>query len=76
MKLWDNIGTLLYEGDDIEELLFHYRKHHAHPHRVWFKVLFNPILRIFGWSIVSVFDERWFLERYEIRRYPEHCKVN
>jgi hypothetical protein len=25
-------------------------------HRTWFKVIFNPILRKFGWSIVSVFE--------------------
>lgn len=45
-------------------------------HRVLFKVIFNPILRMFGWSIVSVFnaDNKRFI-RYELRKYPEHCEV-
>ena len=43
-------------------------------HRIWFKVLFNPILRRFGWSIVSVFDNN-ILKGYQLRRYPENCKV-
>lgn len=43
-------------------------------HRVWFKVILNPILRKFGWSIVSVFDNDKLLG-YKIRKYPEYCKV-
>lgn len=42
-------------------------------HRVWFKVIFNPILRYFGWSIVSIVDMDKVLG-YELRRYPQHCK--
>ena len=44
------------------------------PHRTWFKVIFNPILRKFGWSIVSVFENDKLL-RYELRKYPENCKI-
>jgi hypothetical protein len=43
-------------------------------HRTKLKVLLNPILRIFGWSIVSVMQDDTFI-RYEIRKYPENCKV-
>ena len=45
-------------------------------HRTLIKVIFNPILRIFGWSIVSVFNDDYtkFI-KYEIRRYPEHCEI-
>lgn len=45
-------------------------------HRVWFKILFNPILRKFGYCIVSVVDiNRNKVIRYELRRYPENCPV-
>lgn len=44
------------------------------PHRTWFKVIFNPILRKFGWSIVSVFSGDKLLG-YQLRRYPENCEV-
>ena len=43
-------------------------------HKTWFKVIFNPILRKFGWSIVSVFEGDKLLE-YQLRKYPENCKV-
>lgn len=43
-------------------------------HRTWFKVIFNPILRRFGYSIVSCLkDDR--LVRYELRKYPQNCPV-
>lgn len=45
-------------------------------HRTWFKVIFNPILRIFGFSIVSIFDENDKLIEYKLRHYPKYCKVN
>lgn len=38
------------------------------------KVILNPILRIFGWSIVSVMQDDTFI-KYEVRKYPENCKV-
>ena len=44
------------------------------PHRVWFKVIFNPILRKFGYSIVSVFSNEKLLG-YQLRKYPENCEV-
>lgn len=34
------------------------------------KLLFNPILRLFGWQIVSVFAGKHFL-RYEFRKVSE-----
>ena len=43
-------------------------------HRTWFKILFNPILRKFGWSIVSVFNDNK-LKGYQLKRYPQYCKV-
>jgi hypothetical protein len=43
-------------------------------HKTWFKVIFNPILRKFGWSIVSVFEGDKLLG-YQLRKYPENCKV-
>lgn len=43
-------------------------------HRVWFKVIFNPILRKFGYSIVSKFkDDK--LVGYSLKRYPENCQI-
>jgi hypothetical protein len=44
------------------------------PHQKWFKVILNPLLRKFGWSIVSVFKEDELLG-YELRKYPEHCNI-
>ena len=43
-------------------------------HRVWFKIILNPILRKFGWSIVSVFDNNK-LRGYQLKKYPENCKI-
>jgi hypothetical protein len=47
----------------------------AAQHSVWFKRLLNPILRKCGWSIVSVFNDRGVLLRYEMRKYPKHCAL-
>ncbi len=39
-------------------------------HWTLLKALVNPILRRFGWVIVSVVDtETWTFIRYELRRY-------
>lgn len=43
-------------------------------HRTLLKILLNPILRRLGWSIVSVIEGDRFA-RYEVRRYPEHCRL-
>jgi hypothetical protein len=43
-------------------------------HRTWFKVIFNPILRKFGRSIVSIFSGNT-LKGYQLRKYPENCEV-
>lgn len=43
-------------------------------HRTLLKIIFNPILRKFGWSIVSVFKNNKFIG-YQIREYPKYCKV-
>lgn len=44
-------------------------------HRTWFKVLFNPILRKIGLSIVSIIDENTTVKGYSIRKYPKYCKI-
>ena len=45
-------------------------------HRTWLKVMLNPILRWFGWQIVSVIDtETDKFIRYELRRYSLDVKV-
>lgn len=43
-------------------------------HRKWFKILLNPILRKFGYSIVSCFKGNTLI-RYELRKYPENCPI-
>lgn len=43
-------------------------------HRVWFKVILNPILRNFGCSIVSVFENNKFVG-YRLREYPKYCGI-
>ena len=43
-------------------------------HRTKLKIILNPILRKFGWSIVSVMNNDIFI-KYELRRYPENCPV-
>jgi hypothetical protein len=43
-------------------------------HRTWFKVILNPFLRKFGWSIVSIIDDNKVIG-YDIRKYPQHCKL-
>ena len=43
-------------------------------HRTYLKILLNPIMRKFGYSIVSVFDNDQFI-KYQIRKYPENCRV-
>jgi hypothetical protein len=43
-------------------------------HRTLLKVLLNPILRKFGYSIVSVFDNNWNFLKYELREYPKYCQ--
>ena len=43
-------------------------------HRTKLKIILNPILRRFGWSIVSVMSNGIFI-KYELRRYPENCPV-
>lgn len=44
-------------------------------HRTVLKIIFNPILRKFGYSIVSCFDEKDNFMKYKIREYPKYCKV-
>ena len=44
------------------------------PHRTWFKIILNPILRKFGYSIVSVFSGDKLIG-YQLRKYPENCKL-
>ena len=45
-------------------------------HRIWFKILFNPILRKFGWSIVSKYcNNKNKIIGYELRKYPKYCEV-
>lgn len=45
-------------------------------HRTRLKVIINPILRKFGWSIVSVIDdEKEEFVKYWIMPYPKYCKV-
>lgn len=46
----------------------------SNPHKKWFKILFNPMLRKFGYSIVSVFENDILL-RYELKEYPKYCAV-
>lgn len=43
-------------------------------HRTPLKILVNPILRKFGWSIVSVFNGDAFI-KYQLRKYPENYKI-
>ena len=40
-------------------------------HRTRLKIILNPILRRFGWSIVSVMNNDNFI-KYQLRRYPEN----
>ena len=44
-------------------------------HRTLIKIIFNPILRFLGFSIVSVFDDCDNFVRYEIREYPRYCRI-
>ena len=44
-------------------------------HKPILKVLFNPILRIFGFSIVSKFEGLKF-KGYTIKKYPKYCKID
>lgn len=39
-------------------------------HRVWFKILLNPILRRFGHCIVTCLDKDNKVTGYQFRRYP------
>jgi hypothetical protein len=43
-------------------------------HRTKLKIILNPILRKFGWSIVSCFEGENFVG-YKLRRYPQYCKI-
>lgn len=43
-------------------------------HRIMLKIMLNPILRKFGYSIVSHIENDEFI-RYEIRSYPQNCRV-
>jgi hypothetical protein len=43
-------------------------------HRTKLKMILNPILRKFGWSIVSVMNNDVFI-KYKLRRYPENCPI-
>ena len=36
----------------------------------------NPLLRKFGWNIVSWGGEDDKFIKYEMRRYPEFCKIH
>ena len=42
-------------------------------HKTLIKTLFNPILRNFGYSIVSVIDNNNKFLRYELKPYPKYC---
>ena len=43
-------------------------------HRTLLKVILNPMLRKFGFSIVSVLEGDKFI-KYQIRKYPECCEI-
>lgn len=44
-------------------------------HRTLLKILFNPILRRFGVSIVSIMTEDGKFIRYTILPYPQNCPI-
>jgi len=44
-------------------------------HWTLLKAILNPILRKFGWSIVSIFDENEKFIKYQIREYPKYCGI-
>lgn len=44
-------------------------------HRTILKIVLNPILRKFGCSIVSHIKDNSEFIKYEIRSYPQNCKV-
>ena len=43
-------------------------------YRTILKIMLNPILRKFGYSIVSHIKNDEFI-RYEVRSYPKCCKI-
>lgn len=45
-------------------------------HRIWFKNIFNPILRKIGRSIVTVMDENNKVIGYELKLYPLYCGIS
>ena len=49
-------------------------KSEAIMHKTLLKIICNPILRKFGYSIVSHIENNKFI-KYEIRLYPKYCKV-
>lgn len=40
-------------------------------HRVWFKNIFNPILRKLGWVIVSNVQDDGTISGYSVRKYKK-----
>lgn len=40
-------------------------------HRIWFKNIFNPLLRAMGWLIVTRVDDMGNVDGYEVRKYKE-----
>ena len=44
-------------------------------HRTILKIILNPILRKFGCSIVSHINDNGEFIKYEIRPYPQNCRV-
>ena len=43
-------------------------------HRTWLKVILNPVLRLFGYSIVSMVGDDGDFRGYAFRPYPKCCR--
>jgi hypothetical protein len=44
-------------------------------HTKWIQYICNPLMRKFGWNIVSIWDEADKFVEYQIRKYPENYKI-
>jgi hypothetical protein len=49
----------------------HNKKGEVIIHRTWLKILCNPILRLFGYRIVSIFASEKF-EQYSFDKIPKY----
>jgi len=63
-KIYFNTEEIAVYSEELESI----------NHRTWLKAILNPIVRIFGWTIVSLFENQKF-QNYAIRKYPIGCKV-